>query len=297
MTGKVEVDGVDIKITNSQKLLWPELGIRKVDYIKKLIFLAPYIIAYTSNRLLTTIRYPDGVHGKNFYQKQIPNYAPEWIDTLQWHDNTYINLNKMASVIWVGNQAAIELHTAFDRYDNSEYPTNLVFDLDPSEGQTFENVTEVALKIHELMKSLGVKSFIKTSGATGLQIFIPIGNRYNYDTARKMNEFFAIYFSQKYPKLITIERMVDKRGKKLYFDYLQMWKGKTIISPYSARATKEATVSMPIEWQELEQGVIPKDFTLLNVEDRINEKGDLFAQLYDASNTQNLDFILDYFKK
>lgn len=288
-----DIEGHEIKITNPEKLFWPEAGITKLDYIKKLLELAPYMLPYTRNRLLTVIRYPHGVEGKSFYQKNCPQYAPEWVTTSQWHDNNYIMLNNPAILAWLATQGAIEFHTAFNYFDKENFPASLVFDLDPSEGQTFDDVAEAALIIHDTLADLNLKSWIKTSGATGLQIYIPIGEKYNYDEARAINEFFGRYFSEKYPQIFTIERIVKKRGPKLYFDYLQMWGGKTIISPYSPRATKDASVSAPLEWEELKKGLKPVDINLHNISQRLKNKGDLFRPLLEPNSAQNLDYILE----
>ncbi|NLI91426.1 MAG: DNA polymerase domain-containing protein [Peptococcaceae bacterium] len=286
-----------LKISNPEKILWPELEIRKIDYIKKLLELSPFLLPHTRNRLLTTIRYPDGIDGKSFFQKNIPEHAPEWISTREWHENKYIILEDEAVLTWLGNQAALELHIPFNPYDQESNPSDLVFDLDPSEGQTFEDAAEVALLVYRELTALNIKSYIKTSGASGLQIYIPLGGKYNYPQAREINEFFAAYFRQKYPQKITIERSVGKRDRKLYFDYLQMWQGKTIISPYSPRATKFASVAAPVEWSELEKGISPRDFNLLNIMDRLRIKKDLFSPLLLPSNAQDLGFILDFISK
>lgn len=289
----VEIEGKEIKISNPDKLLWPEQGIRKIDYIRSLLELSEYLLAHTQKRLLTTIRYPNGVQGKSFFQKNIPDYSPVWLPTKEWHENNYLVLDSKAALVWLGNQAALEFHIPFNLIDQEFHPTALVFDLDPSEKQTFENVAEVALLIKKELTSLKITSYLKTSGASGLQIYIPTGGKYDYDSARKINEFFASYFSQKYPERITIERNISRRGQKLYFDYLQMWQGKTIISPYSPRATKHATVAAPLEWNELEKGVKPENFNLLNIQQRLKLKGDLFSPLLNSRNVQNLDFILE----
>lgn len=292
------IDGKEVKVTNPEKVLWAEQGIRKIDYITKLIELAPYLLPHAKNRLLTTIRYPDGVQGKSFYQKNLPKSAPEWIPTSSWHENNYIILNDIAVLVWLGNQAALEFHTTFNLYNKeSNNPVDLIFDLDPSEGQTFEDTVEVALLIYQELQSLNITSYVKTSGASGLQIYIPVAGRYNYETARKINEFFAVFFSQKYPEKITIERSVPKRGKKLYFDYLQMWQGKTIICPYSPRATQSATIATPLEWDELKQGIKPADFTLLNISERLKPKKDLFQALLREGAGQDLSFLIKLIEK
>ena len=286
----LEVEGRQIDVSNPEKLLWPEAGIKKIDYISSMLVLAPYILPYAKGRLLTTIRYPDGIHGESFFQKSCPEYAPEWINTSLYGDIRYILLDSLPALIWLATQAAFEFHVTFNTVDRGDYPTYLVFDLDPSKGQSFDDVKEVAFRVHETLTALLIKSFAKTSGATGVQVYIPVNGRYDYDHARLINEFFGKYFSQKYPDLITIERIVRNRGKKLYFDYLQMWHGKTIASAYSPRATEKATISMPIDWDEL-ANIKPGDFTLLNAAKRLAESGDRFKGLFEVD--QNLDSILD----
>lgn len=286
----LEVENRHIDLSNPEKLLWPEAGISKEAYISCMMELAPYIMPYAKGRLLTVIRYPDGIHGGSFFQKSCPEYAPDWVNTAVYGDTRYIVLDSAPTLLWLASQAALEFHVAFDTVDMEDHPTYLVFDLDPSKGQTFDDVIEVGLRVHETLEDLSVKSFAKTSGATGLQVYIPVKGRYDYPRARLINEFFAKYFSQKYPKLITIERIVKNRGRKLYFDYLQMWRGKTIASAYSPRAGEMASVSMPIDWDDL-TGIKPGDFTLLNAGKLLEEHGDRFAGMLGME--QDLDFILD----
>lgn len=290
MTGWIKVDEQEIKITNPQKVLWPELGIRKIDYLKVLIELSPYLLPHSTDYMLMLLRFPNGIDQKAFYQKKAAAHTPEWIDTIKKDGDNYINLNSRKTLVWLGNSAALEFHVGFNKI-NEDLISALVFDLDPSEGQTFDQVVEVALKIHEVLKSLSVNSLIKTSGATGLQIFIPTGNKYTYEQGRNINTFFANYFAGKFPNLITIERSVKKRGKLLYFDYLQMWRGKNMICVYSPRAVKSAAVSTPVTWEELDKGIKPGDFNILNIMKRLKAKGDLFKELLEPGK-QNLDFIL-----
>jgi len=291
---ELEVNGHIVRISNPEKLMWPELGIRKIDYIAKMVELSPFILPHSKDRLLTAIRYPDGVDGKSFFQKNTPEYAPEWVETAEWNDNNYTVLNSLATMVWLCNQAVLEFHTSFNLVHKENMPTDLVFDLDPSPEQQFDSVAETALLIHDTLTELNIKSWIKTSGATGLQIYIPVGGRYDYNTARKINEFFGRYFAQKYPEKITLERMVKNRGNKLYFDYLQMWNGKTITMVYSPRAVSGGNVSMPVTWEEVKHGILPENFNLLNAKERLEEKGDLFAALLMPENYQNLDFLLKF---
>lgn len=285
----------DLKVTNPDKFLWSDLGIDKTAYVKYLMVLSPFILKYSRQRLLTSIRYPDGIGGKSFFQKNAPEYTPEWVNTFNWHDKDYILLGDLQTLMWLGNQAAIELHTSFNQISNPDHPDNLVLDLDPSKGQIFDEVIEVALWAKEMLDGLGLHAFIKTSGATGLQIYVPIEWKYTYDEARNVNLFLAKYLSDKHPGKITIERSVNKRDGKLYFDYLQMWQGKTIISAYSPRATEYATVSTPVSWEEVEAGIRPQDFTLMNITERLEQKGDAFEGILEMR--QSLDFILGFLNK
>lgn len=294
-TEVINIEGKKIKLSNPEKLLWPEAGIRKIDYLARMIELAPYIIPHAKNRLLTTIRYPDGIHGESFFSKNLPEYAPKWISRDVWNDTEYALLDSVSTLAWFVNMAALEFHTSFNTSDRDEYPTCLVFDLDPSEGQTFDDVIEVSLLVKEILDSLAITSYIKTSGASGMQIYIPTGGKYHYNDARKVNEFFGSYFARKYPNKITIERMVNKRGTRLYFDYLQMWQGKTITMVYSPRAKEKATVSMPVTWNEVKSGIKPEDFTLNNAMDRLKKVGDLFEPLLSVKTPEkSLD---DVFRK
>lgn len=293
----ITVEGKKIKLSNPEKLLWPKAGIRKIDYLARMIELAPYILPHARDRLLTSIRYPHGAGGESFFQKNAPEHTPEWVNTHMWNDVSYILLDSLPTLCWLVNLAVLEFHTSFNTWQRESHPTSLVFDLDPSEGQRFEDAAEAALLVKETLDSLSIVSYIKTSGATGLQIYIPAGGRYDYESARRINTFFGMYFSQKYPRKITIERMIEKRGSKLYFDYLQMWQGKTIAMVYTPRATEQATVSMPIEWDELRKGIHPEDFTLNNALERLKKKGDMFAPLLEGSAQESLDSLLAYVAK
>lgn len=271
---------IPIQLSNPDKLLFPEAGITKLDYVKSLHELSPYLLYYTKNRSLTTIHFPDGAGEKSYYQKNIPSHAPNFVDRREMDGIEYVVLNSLEALLWMGNMAALEFHIPFNLMDTPDFPDALIFDLDPSEGQTFPQVAEAALIVYETLEDLGINSFCKTSGATGIQVAIPTGRKLHYDAAREINQFFGYYFAEKYPQIFTIERKVNARGKKLYFDYLQMWRGKTIIAPYSPRATKTANVSAPILWEELEKGVVPQDFTLKTIRARLQKMGDIYRPAF-----------------
>jgi bifunctional non-homologous end joining protein LigD len=277
-----------LQLSNPNKMLFPDVGITKMEYAKKLYELSDYILKYTTDRNITTIHYPDGVEGKSYYQKNKPSHAPDFVKQKTIGDIDYIIIDSIETLLWMGNMAAIEFHIPFNSLKSSNNPDALVFDLDPSDGQPFSQVAEAAIVIYSTLKELGINGYCKTSGATGLQIAIPTGRDFDYNVARKANEFFAQYFTQKYPNIFTIERKISERGGKLYFDYLQMWKGKTIICPYSPRATKTANVSAPILWEEVEKGILPKCFTIKNILPRLSKLGDLYEPVYSSGPDQGL---------
>ncbi|WP_400163382.1 non-homologous end-joining DNA ligase [Brevibacillus sp. TJ4] len=290
---QLSLNGHTVAITNPDKPLWPSAQVTKLDYIRYLLLVAKPMLAYTRNRLLTVIRYPHGVGDKHFYQKNVPDYAPDWIATQEWEQVRYALCNDEATLIWMANQAALEFHVSFHLADD-EIPTELVFDLDPSTDD-FSVVIEAALLLKDLLDELGLPSWIKTSGASGLQVYIPIERRYTFEQTRQVGQFIASYLVEKHPSLLTIERLVKNRGEKLYIDYLQHWRGKTLAAPYSTRAKERATVSTPLRWEEV-PNAHPSLYTIKTVPSRLETMGDLFAPVSSPSSLSSLDPILSFLR-
>lgn len=294
----VEVDGKEVTITNPDKILWPELQVTKKQYIAYLTTVSPYLVSYSRDRMLMIWRYPEGVGKRRFEERSIHGPCPEWLPKVEYKDKDRILLNDTATLIWVANLNAIELHVHFDKVDRMNFPSELVLDLDPPDANSFGLVTEVALAVKSLLDSLSLTSVPKTSGATGLQIYVPIQPDYLYEDLRKINHFLAQYLVQKLPNLITLDRVVKRRGQKLYLDYLQLWKGRTMIVPYACRATQEATVSTPLLWEELQRGVQPADFTIFTVPQRLQTMGDPFQIITKdkADHESSLAAIIEFMK-
>lgn len=266
-------------ITNPEKLLWPE-GITKADFLNYFAKISPYILPHLKDRPMVFTRYPNGIDKKAFYQKNVPDYAPSWLKTheIRSEDKTtnYILINDAKSLLWAANQASIEFHPWLSRVDSLDFPDFVVFDFDPMENTDFEDARMLALALKKLLDMHHLEGFPKTSGATGLQVYVPIEPRYTYEEVRIFAKFFCIILEKTFPDIATTQRSVEKRGGKLYLDYLQNVKGKTIIAPYSPRPRRGAPVSCPITWEELERGVTPDMFTIKNVPKRLKEKGDIF---------------------
>ncbi|RAV20253.1 non-homologous end-joining DNA ligase [Paenibacillus contaminans] len=284
--GVVFIEGHEITITNPDKPFWPEQGITKVMYLQKLLALAPYLLRYTRNRYLTTIRFPHGYGDKSFYQKNAPEPLPPYVNTAMLEKINYVVLDSVPTLIWLGNLACLEFHPSFHYVGEAE-PAEWVLDIDPS----LEEEPRIMQAIHligEVLDSLGIQAVPKTSGASGVQIFVPIKRGYTFEQLRSIGLFIGQYLAQKHPKLFTLERLTKNRGDLIYVDYLQHWYGKTLAAPYTPRGKKYATVSTPLTWEEVERGCDLRDFNLLTIEDRLREKGDLIEQVA----PQSLDAIL-----
>lgn len=275
--GTLTIEGQNIQITNPDKPLWPEVGITKAMYLQKLAALSPFLLHYCRGRLLTTIRYPHGVPGEFFYQKNAPEPIPTFVKTAQHENINYVLLNGLPELLWLGNLAALEFHPSL-HLAGSTLPCEWMIDLDPTLPDE-PRIMEATSIVGGVLSSLGISSVPKTSGATGVQIIVPIPEGITFEELRTLGQFVAQYVTEKHPKLFTIERLKKNRGDKIYFDYLQHFSGRTLAAPYTPRARPLATVSTPLTWDEVSQNVSPTDFHLLNIENRLREKGDLLALL------------------
>lgn len=286
--GTIVVEGKELTITNPDKPLWPEAGITKLDFLQKLIELSPYLLRYCRDRHLTTIRFPHGIHDKSFYQKNTPEPVPDFVNLAPLGGIRYVNLDSLPTLIWLGNLACLEFHPSFHRIGET-LPAEWLIDIDPS-LEVEPRIMEAAHLIGEVLDSLHIQSVPKTSGATGVQIYVPIQHGYTFEQLRKIGYFIGSFVVKKYPKLFTIERLKKNRGDLIYFDYLQHWYGKTLSAPYTPRAKMPGTVSTPLLWEEVEGRCDPRDFTLHVIVDRIKKMGDLIEKV----PPQNLDAVLSH---
>jgi len=279
----VAIDGQKIKLTNLDKLMWPE-GLTKAHLIKYYSVMAPYVLPYLNNRPIVMKRYPDGLNGEAFYQKECPVYAPAWIMRKPVEHSgkvvNYIICNDKATLIWLANQACIEMHAWLSGMQNLETPDLAVMDLDPANGATFADTLDIALLVKCALAEHGLQSFPKTSGATGVHLFIPVMPKYSWREITTAMKYIAELVADIYPHKATTERKVAKRKNKVYLDYLQNGRGKTMAFPYSLRPLSGVPVSTPLYWWEVEKGMLrPDDFTMENILQRIASFGDAFTGL------------------
>ncbi len=268
-----------IIISHPRKVYWPDQGYTKEDLIIYYDRMAPLLLPYLENRPLHLFRWPDGVRGKSFYQKRLPEGLPEWVETVNVarpHEDqlNYIVCNDRRTLLVLINTGSIDLHPWLSRKDTLESPDWTVLDLDPK-GAPFEDVARIARDAGKLLRGIGLEPYLKTSGSTGLHICIPLKPGYTYDQSRMFAEAVARILIRDHPRIATIERVVGRREGKVYIDFLQNRREQTIVPPYVVRPVEAATVSMPILWDELDD-VHLSDFTLRTAPDRVEKVGDLF---------------------
>lgn len=288
MKTKLEVSGYELWISNPDKPMWPEQNITKAHYLHRLLELSPYLLRYCSNRYMTTIRYPHGAFDKGFYQKNAPEPIPPFVKTAEWNGVRYVNVDHPATLLWLGNLGALEFHPSF-QYIGAELPAEWILDVDPSLPNE-PRLMEAVLYIGEALQQVHIQSIPKTSGATGVQMFIPIEHGYTFEQLRSVGKFIAQYLVERHPDLFTIERLKRNRGNRIYLDYVQHWLGKSLSAPYTPRARKIASVSTPLHWDEVEANVHPEQFHLDNILPRLARTGDLIEQL----PKQNLSHVLSF---
>ncbi len=276
----------DFELSNPTKILFPEAGISKQNILDYYMEIAETILPHLVDRPLSLYRLPNGIHKKGFFQKDKGNLnLPEFVNTVKifsehnGHDLEYLTCNNADTLAYLVNLAAFEIHTWHSREGNLEFPDYMLIDLDPDKN-TFDEVREVALYVRELCEELAVRSYVKTSGKTGIHVIIPVSKETSFEQTRLFGQIMAEIVQRKFPTLTTVERSIAKRRGKLYIDYLQNSKGQTMGAPYSLRPTKEATVSAPLEWDEVEQKIRPTDFTIETMRERLVKTGDPWKDIY-----------------
>ncbi|MDP9961316.1 DNA ligase D [Chryseobacterium lathyri] len=272
-----------VKLTNQDKIYFPKDGITKGDVIDYYQSVAEYILPYLKNRPLSLNRFPNGIEEQGFYQKDAGDHMPDWIKTTEVYSESndkyidYVYCNDKATLAYLNNLGCIDLNPWNSALPDLEHPDYLVLDLDPSKKNTFDDVIETALQVNEVLNSVKIKGYCKTSGSTGIHVYIPMGGKYDFDQVKDFAHILMKQVHEQLPEITTLERSLQKRDdKKIYLDYLQNRTGQTLASAYSLRPKEGASVSMPLDWEEVKPGMKPTDFTIDNALDRIKEKGDLF---------------------
>ncbi|GAB3789210.1 DNA ligase D [Virgibacillus kimchii] len=278
----------NVEYTNTDKVFWPDDGYTKGDLLIYIREAFPYMFPFLQDRSLTIIRAPDGVEGEYFFQKHLPDYAPSFMKYVKTEDGKLILANDLSAVVWLANHGTVEFHVPFQRIKN-DHPLEIVFDLDPPDRSKFDLAVKASLLIKNILDDLDLVSFVKLSGNKGLQVHIPIPEgSMNYEETGLFTQAIAYTVEGAYPKLFTTERMKSKRNGRLYIDYVQHGKDKTLIAPYSPRKTKEATVAAPLFWEEVKEGLRPEAFTIKNVVERVQTYSCPFANYDETGEKQDV---------
>jgi bifunctional non-homologous end joining protein LigD len=275
-----EINGHELKFTHLSKIYWPEDKVTKRDMFNYYYQVAEYILPYLKDRPMSLNRFPGGIHGPSFYQKDVKDKAPDWAKTFPYTNGEgehkeYLVGTDEASLLWMASLGCIEMNPWFSRIQSPDNPDYCVIDLDPDKN-TFDQVIEAAQEVRKVLDAIDVPSYCKTSGSTGMHIYIPLAAKYDYDQSQMFARIIVDIVHKQLPDYTTLERMVANRKGKMYLDFLQNRPGATIAGPYSLRPKEGATVSTPLHWDEVKPGLTMKHFTIFNAIDRFKTEGDLF---------------------
>ena len=278
----LKVDQVTLHLTNQDKIYFPESGISKGDLIAYYDAVAQYMLPYLKDRPQSMNRFPNGINNPGFYHKDIDvEKSPSWLKTKQIYSESndenidYLICNDKATLLYMANLGCIEINPWNSTTKHIDKPDWVVIDIDPGKDE-FPEVVRTALTVKEIMDKKNCDCYCKTSGATGLHVYIPLQAKYGYDTVKIFAELIAREVHSRLPDTTSLERTVKKREGKIYIDYLQNRSGQTLAAPYSVRPRENATVSTPLEWNEVNKNLSPTQFTIKNILERISEKGDLW---------------------
>jgi len=276
------VGGWELKFTNLDKLYWKKEGITKGDMLNYYAKIAPFILPYMKDRPQSMHRHPDGINGMSFFQKDIRGKVQEWMTTHEsFSESTnetieYLVCNDEATLLYMANLGCIEMHPWHSRKQKPDNPDYCLIDLDPDKNNRYEQVIEVANLIKQLMDDVGADCYAKTSGSTGMHIYIPLGAKYSYEQSKQLAELVVNLINQQLPGFTSVIRSPAKRKGKIYLDFLQNRQSQTVAAPYSLRPKPGAPVSTPLDWSEVKKGLTSSTYTMHNIFDRLKTTGDIF---------------------
>ncbi|HEV7331325.1 MAG TPA: DNA ligase D [Flavisolibacter sp.] len=279
----VTIKKQEVTITNPQKVYWPKEGFRKGDMVNYYHQIAPYILPYLMDRPHSLNRHPNGIAAANFFQKDMAGKVPEWIETFdEFSESTgktveYLVCKNEATLIYMANLGCIEINPWHARIQDYLKPDWCLIDLDPDKTNTFDEVVDVANMVHKILEEVGAASCVKTSGSTGIHIYIPLGAKYGFDESKQLAEMVVSIVNNELAGLTSMERSPAKRKGKIYLDFLQNKETQTAAAPYSLRPKPGMPVSTPLDWSEVKKGLTPTTWNANNILDRVKSEGDLFA--------------------
>jgi bifunctional non-homologous end joining protein LigD len=288
--GVITFGGERLEVSNLRKLFWPKLKLTKGDLFRHYVRVAPFILPVLEDRPLVMKRYPNGIAGAPFYQHRAPDKVPVGVRIERVSAGTEIRPHLigggLATLLYTAQLGAISQDPWFSRVQTPGIIDHIAIDLDPPDGLPYRRVLDVARWVRDALVAVKATGFAKTSGAGGLHVYVPMPPHTTYEAGLLFAQIVATMVAEQHPKEATIERSVKARGRRIYVDYMQNALGKTLASAYSARASEFAGVSTPLTWDEVDDGVSPRDFTVANFEQRIKSAGDPWAALRKSKGTK-----------
>jgi bifunctional non-homologous end joining protein LigD len=275
------INGHELKFTNVSKLYWPKEKITKRDMLNYYYSMVPYMLPYMKDRPQSLNRHPNGINGESFYQKNVAGKVDDWITTHHYKNTTHVGEKTFfvctdeASLLYIANLGCIEMNPWHSRIQAPDNPDWCVIDLDP-DTNPFDQVIEAANVVKKILDALDIPSYPKTSGSTGIHIYIPLGAKYDYDQSKQLAELIVTFAHEELGDFTSIVRNPSKRKGKIYLDFLQNRAIQTIAAPYSLRPKPGATASAPLYWEEIKKGLRIQDFTIFNMHERVKSEGDIF---------------------
>ncbi|MDB5201160.1 MAG: ligD [Ferruginibacter sp.] len=279
-----------VVISNPQKIYWPEQGYTKGDVVAYYEKMAPYILPFIKDRPLSLKRNPNGIKDKGFFHKDAGEDVPDYIEVFKVTSESngkvidYIVCNNKATLLYLANLGCIEIDPWNSTQKKPDHPTWMVIDIDPSDSNPFTQVVDVALATKAILDKAGLAAYCKTSGSTGLHVYVPMKNKYPFEEVKEFAKLVATKVQEQLPKISTLERSLSKRGPKIYIDYLQNRNSQTIAAVYSLRPVAAASVSTPVLWEEVAHSLDPAQFNLTNIFERVEKYPDLFKEVLTGSS-------------
>lgn len=276
-----KIKGHSLTFSHLSKVYWPEDGYTRRDMFNYYYQAAEFILPYLKDRPLSLNRFPGGIHGKSFYQKDVKGKAPDWAKTFPYttsegEDKEFLVGGDEATLLYMASLGCIEMNPWFSTIKHPDNPDYCVIDLDPDKSNTFEQVITAAQEVKKILDAMEITGYVKTSGSTGIHIYIPLGAKYSYDQSQMFGRLIVTIVQDQLPDFTSTERQIKNRNGKMYLDFLQNRPGAIIACPYSLRPKIGATVSMPLHWEEIKKGLSMKDFNIENSIARMKAEGDLF---------------------
>jgi bifunctional non-homologous end joining protein LigD len=268
----------EVTFSNLDKVFWPDDKYTKGDLIEYYRGISPWLLPYLKDRPVVLTRFPDGIKGKSFFQKDAPGFIPEWLRTERmWSEDTqrdidYFVCDNLESLLYLANMGTIPLHVWGSRAATLEHPDWCILDLDPKDAP-FTHVVTIAKAVKKLCDAIDLPAFIKTSGSTGLHVMLPLARQCTYEQCRQLGGLLARVIANEHPDIATVTRQVGKRGGRVYLDYVQNGHGRLLVAPFSIRPLPGAPVSMPLDWREVTPKLDIRKFTIKNAPARMEKLG------------------------